>query len=76
MEYYTSVENRGYLADPVELENVRLQTYKLENEVDQRLAYFATVSVMLFDRLVESDLKILNKCVVQHKKYRFPLFRP
>ena len=34
MEYYTSVENRGYLADPVELENIRLQTYKLENEVD------------------------------------------
>jgi len=34
MEYYTSVENRGYLADPVELENARLQTYKLENEVD------------------------------------------
>ncbi|XP_078361766.1 large ribosomal subunit protein uL15m-like isoform X2 [Oculina patagonica] len=34
MEYYTSVENRGYLADPVDLENARLQTYKLENEVD------------------------------------------
>ena len=34
MEYYTSVENRGYLADPVGLENARLQTYKLENEVD------------------------------------------
>jgi len=37
MEYDKSVENRGYfcyLADPVELKNARLQTYKLENEVD------------------------------------------
>jgi len=34
MKYYTSVENRGYLPDPAELENARLQTYKLENEVD------------------------------------------
>ena len=34
MEYYTSVENRGYLADPDELEKARQLTYKLENEVD------------------------------------------
>jgi len=35
MEYNTSEENnRGYLAHPVKLENTRLQTYKLENEVD------------------------------------------
>ena len=34
MEYYTNVENRGYLADPVELEKARLETYKLENEID------------------------------------------
>ena len=52
MEYYTSVENRGYLADPVELENTTLQTYELENEVDSCLAYFVTVSVMLFGRLL------------------------
>lgn len=34
MEYYTSVENRGYLVDPDELEKARQLTYKLENEVD------------------------------------------
>ena len=34
MEYYISVESRGYLADPDELEKARQLTYKLENEVD------------------------------------------
>ena len=47
MEYYTSVENRGYLADPVELENARLQTYKLENEVDQCSAYLSNAECQM-----------------------------
>jgi len=67
MEYYKSVENRGYfcyLADPVELKNARLQTYKLENKVHSEcLTYFATVSVMRFGRLLQSDSKLLNKIV-------------
>ena len=43
MEYYTSVENRGYLADPDELEKARQLTYKLENEVDQCRMYLLLV---------------------------------
>ena len=34
MEYYTSVKNKGYLADPDELETARILTKKLENKVD------------------------------------------
>jgi len=33
MEYYTNPANRGYLADPVELEKARIAN-RLENQVD------------------------------------------
>lgn len=35
MPYYTSIENRGYLADQEKLEEARLQTFKKYNQEEE-----------------------------------------